>query len=77
MTGYDCSLSAYNSSAGTVVIEQMVHCKGGDPKPHICKWIDRRVVLYFSTTNKQAEGKMSTQVLVIEILRLKFEIMRL
>ena len=53
----------------------MVHCKGGDPKPHICKWIDRRVVLPFSTTNKQAEGKMSTQVL--EILRLKFEIIRL
>ena len=63
---YDCSLSAYNSSAGTVVIEQMVHCKGGDPKPHICNLIDRRVVLHFSTTNKQAEGKMSTQVLVID-----------
>ena len=35
-------------------------------KPHICKLIDRRVVLPFSTTNKQAEGKMSTQVLVID-----------
>ena len=55
----------------------MVHCNGGHSKPHICKWIDRRVVLHFSTTNKQAEGKMSTQVLVIEILRLKFEIIRL
>ena len=55
----------------------MVHCNGGHSKPHICKWIDHRVVLHFSTTNKQAEGKMSTQVVVIEILRLKFEIIRL
>ena len=55
----------------------MVHCNGGHSKPHICKWIDHRVVLHFSTTNKQAEGKMSTKVLVIEILRLEFEIIRL